>query len=130
MVSLSPELTTAQLSLESNGVDYTNDNFYTPFGTSFTISYQGGSGAKNWGIVIASSTVDVSTEDTGSLFQRPDGQNQELVIPDFQENTQQTYQCRDPSGNTPPVMVRVEEGIHVKILTQAILYLCYAIPYS
>ena len=79
-------LTTAQLSLESNGVDYTNDNFYAPFGTNFTVSCEGGSGSKKWGIVIASSTVDVSTEDVGSLFQRPDGQNQELVITDFQEN--------------------------------------------
>ena len=103
-------LTTAQLSLKSNGVDYTNDNFYAPFGTSFTISCEGGSGTKKWEIVIASSTVDVSTDETASLFQRPASQNQELVITDFQDNIQQTYQCRELSGNTPAVIVRVEEG--------------------
>ena len=104
-------LTTAQLSIISNGVDYTNDNFYAPFGTNFTISCQGGSGAKKWQIVITSSTmVDVTTDMSDTLFQRPAGQNQELVITEFQANILQTYQCRDLSGTTSTVTVRVEEG--------------------
>ena len=101
------------MSLKSNGVDYTNDNFYAPFGTNFTISCQGGSGAKNWEIIILGSTVvGVSTDRTDPVFQRSDGQNQhqELVIRDFQDNSQLTYQCRELAGTTPTVTVRVEEG--------------------
>ena len=99
------------MSLKSNGVDYTNDILYAPFGTSFTISCEGGSGAKNWQIIVSTSIgVDVPTDMTDTLFQRPAGQNQELVITDFQLETRQTYQCRELSGNTPAVIVRVEEG--------------------
>ena len=99
------------MSIISNGVDYTNDNFYAPFGTNFTISCQGGSGAKNWdAIVLGSTVVGVSTDRTDPVFQRSAGQNQELVITDFQDNIIQTYQCRELAGNTPTVTVRVEEG--------------------
>ena len=107
---ISSVLTTAQLSLKSNGVDYTNDNFYAPFGTNFTISCQGGSGAKKWQFAVASQTVDVNTDETATLFQRSDGQDQELVIRDFHDNSQQTYQCCELAGNTPTATVRVEEG--------------------
>ena len=99
------------MSLKSNGVDYTNDNFYAPFGTNFTISCQGGSGAKNWDIIVLGSTVvGVSTDRTDPVFQRSDGQNQELVITNFQEDNILRYHCRELAGTTPTVTVRVEEG--------------------
>ena len=110
IICISSVLTTAQLSLKSNGVDYTNDTFYAPFGTSFTISCEGGSGAKNWEIIVLGSTVNVRTDRTDNVFQRSAGQNQELVITNFQEYDILRYYCRELSGTTPTVFVRVEEG--------------------
>ena len=122
IIYISSALTTAQLSLKSNEVDYTNDILYAPFGTNFTISCQGGSGTKNWGIIITKSTiVDVNTDKTDTLFQRPAGQDQELVITDFQEMNTQTYQCRELSGATPTVTVQVDEGDLLHLIEHVIL---------
>ena len=105
-------LTSAQLSIFSDGVDYTNDTFYAPYGTTVTLSCEGGSESKNWQIVSGIGALDIPT--SGDTAQRTVGQIQELIIMNFGAATAGPYLCHDSGGMHPSVSVELSQGIHVK----------------
>jgi hypothetical protein len=102
-------LTSAQLSIHSAGVDYTNSTFYAPYGTTVILSCEGSSGSKNWQIVSGIGALDIPT--SGDTVQRAVGQIQELVIMNFGAATAVPYLCHDIGGTHPSVSIELSQGV-------------------
>jgi hypothetical protein len=105
----------AQLSITSNGVDYTDGIFYAPFRTHFILSCEGGSGSKNWQFVFSGVAIDLPPGST--ISQRTDGQVQELVIMNFSFGSALPYICHDSGGTRQNATVRLAQGVIITSYT-------------
>ena len=95
-----------QLSVSSEGVDYTNGIYYTYLTSEVRLLCTGGSGGEDWkGIAFGNF---ISVPNSGPVRQETIEDGQQLVLSNLTINEIGEYQCTH--SNLPTVSVTIREG--------------------